>query len=90
MDLFRRKHCRRKRIKKWGFFFKIFIFYFYSRLKKNRLEGRFLHLFFYVKSKVRNKVESTNLRKVMLTSVLRALVKNPIKESFYEKRKKNN
>ena len=26
---------------------------------------------------------------VMLTSVLRALVKNPIKKSFYGKRKKN-
>ena len=28
------------------------------------------------------------LRREMLTSVLRALVKNPIKESFYGKRKK--
>ena len=26
----------------------------------------------------------------MLTSTLRALVKNPVKESFYGKRKKNN
>ena len=31
---------------------------------------------------------NTIYKRVMLTSVLKALVKNPVKESFYEKRKK--
>ena len=31
---------------------------------------------------------NTIYKRVMLTSVLRALVKNPVKESFYWKRKK--
>ena len=34
--------------------------------------------------------QMTNYCRVMLTSFLRALVKNPVKESFYRKRKKNN
>ena len=46
-------------------------------------------LIFY-KIFTKNIITVTFLQREMLTNVLRALVKNLVKESFYKKRKKNN
>ena len=67
---------------------------FYGKKKINVLT----HFFIFHKSDVktflkwivRALVSMTLKNREMLTSALRAFIKNPIKESFYGKRKKNN
>ena len=66
---------------------------FYGKKKINVLT----HFFIFLKSDVRTflkwivraLVSMTLKNREMLTSALRAFIKNPIKESFYGKRKKN-